>query len=204
MANEHHKLEQSVASHISETGHIPKSLLAADEYHSPYHDDHEGETSSNGSTEQRGNTNYVHLLTDSDSDDTLVTASIFNSPSESLQDLNCIPIAPYEKLSPYNSLHESFKSALDFPAASHKSYSRSASPSDDDDISDDTLVDGVSIASSCTYVSEGGDAYKCAKGEFFFTREENDWADLPIDLPYDDEDGTEIKAEVSGSVLGGR
>lgn len=39
----------------------------------------------------------------------------------------------------------------------------------DEDDSDDTLVDGVSIASSCnTYISEGGDAYKCARDEFFF------------------------------------
>lgn len=43
-----------------------------------------------------------------------------------------------------------------------------AANSDEDD-SDDTLVDGVSIASSCnTYISEGGDAYKCARDERFF------------------------------------
>lgn len=140
---------------------------------------------------------YFSIL-DSDDDDTLVTASIFNSPSESLQDINSIPIAPYEKLSPYSSLHESFKSALDIPAASRKSDSRSASPSDDDDVSDDTLVDGVSIASSCTYISEGGDAYKCATGDFLFNRDE-------YDLPYDeDENETEIAASIPENVVSKR
>lgn len=41
-----------------------------------------------------------------------------------------------------------------------------------DEDSDDTLVDGVSIASSCgTYISEGGDIYKCARNEFVFKHE---------------------------------
>lgn len=100
-----------------------------------------------------------------------MTASVFNSPTESLQDLRSIPIAPYERLS-YNSQHDSFHTAVDdqelgqgaaaaAPASIHNS--------DDDEDSDDTLVDGVSIASSCnTYISEGGDAYKCARDEFFF------------------------------------
>lgn len=98
-----------------------------------------------------------------DDDDTLVTASVFNSPSESLQDLpNSIPIAPYEKFS-YNSVHET---GLELP-----STKRSSSDEDDDDGSDDTLVDGASMASSCnTYISEGGDAYKCARSEFVYSQ----------------------------------
>lgn len=63
-----------------------------------------------------------------------------------------------------------------------KQQCRAASSSDEedeeeDDASDDTLVDGVSIASSCTFVSEGGDGYKCAKGEFFFSRDNNELVD---------------------------
>lgn len=42
----------------------------------------------------------------------------------------------------------------------------------DDEDSDDTLVDGVSIASSCgTYISEGGDSYKSARNESVFKHE---------------------------------
>lgn len=107
---------------------------------------------------------------DSD-DDTLMTASVFNSPTESLQDLRSIPIAPYERFS-YNSQRDSFHTAAGDVEVKNKSNGHS-----DDDDSDDTLVDLVdvaSIASSCnTYISEGGDAYKCARDEFFF-RPNND------------------------------
>lgn len=105
----------------------------------------------------------ISLSADSDDDDTLITASVFNSPTESLQDLNAIPIAPYERFS-YHSQHDSFHTAME--NAGTKSRSNKSANSDDDD-SDDTLVDGVSMASS-TYISEGGDAYKCARDEFFF------------------------------------
>lgn len=102
-----------------------------------------------------------------------MTASVFNSPTESLQDLRSIPIAPYERLS-YNSQHDSFHTAADEQefegdAGMAAAAARSTHNSDEEDDSDDTLVDGVSIASSCnTYISEGGDAYKCARDEFFF------------------------------------
>lgn len=103
-------------------------------------------------------------LTDSDDDDTLMTASVFNSPTESLQDLRSIPIAPYERLS-YNSQRDSFHTAIDDDDLELKNTSKHS----DDEDSDDTLVDGASMASSCnTYISEGGDAYKCARDEFFF------------------------------------
>lgn len=109
----------------------------------------------------------ISLFADSDDDDTLITASVFNSPTESLQDLNSIPIAPYERFS-YNSQHESFHTAME-NADTQSGYNKSNATNSDDDDSDDTLVDGISIASSCnTYISEGGDAYKCAKDEIFF------------------------------------
>lgn len=111
--------------------------------------------------------NAFFSFADSDDDDTLITASVFNSPTESLQDLNAIPIAPYERFS-YNSQHDSFHTAMENVGTKSGRNKSNAANSDDDD-SDDTLVDGVSIASSCnTYISEGGDAYKCARDEFFF------------------------------------
>lgn len=36
--------------------------------------------------------------------------------------------------------------------------------------SSDTLVDGLSISSCGTFISEGGDAYKCARNEFIFQK----------------------------------
>lgn len=131
--------------------------------------------------------NLYDLILDSDSDDTLVTASVFNSPTQSLQDIS-IPVAPYEKLS----FHESYKSALAEGVAMAKEHCKTTSSSDDeedeDDASDDTLVDGVSIASSCTFVSEGGDGYKCAKGEFFFSRDNDDDGHCVDDLVRVDND----------------
>lgn len=109
---------------------------------------------------------------DSD-DDTHVTASVFNSPSESIQEINCIPIAPYERLSNY-SQQESFHTAPrgDITHLNENRRLTLSTEEDVDDDSDNTLVDGVSIASSCnTYISEGGDAYKCARDEFFFSKE---------------------------------
>lgn len=100
-----------------------------------------------------------------------MTESVFNSPTESLQDLRSIPIAPYERFS-YN---DSFHTAMGDPEKPHKSNGNS-----DEDDSDDTLVDGTSIASSCnTYISEGGDAYKCARDEFpFQPNKENELIDF--------------------------
>lgn len=93
-----------------------------------------------------------------------MTASVFNSPTESLQDLRSIPIAPYERLS-YNSQHDSFHTAV----GDEFDMKNTSNHHSDEEDSDDTLVDGASIASSCnTYISEGGDAYKCARDDFFF------------------------------------
>lgn len=92
---------------------------------------------------------------------------MFNSPTESLQDINSIPIAPYERFS-CNS-HDSFHTAAgEIPnmGNSRQHLNRSHNESDDEDDSDDTLVDGVSIASSCV-ISEGGDTYKCARNDLF-------------------------------------
>lgn len=96
-----------------------------------------------------------------------MTASVFNSPtgslSGSLQDVRSIPIAPYERFS-YNSQHDSFHTAAGDLEAKYKPNGNS-----DNEDSDDTLVDGASIISSCnTYISEGGDIYRCARDEFFF------------------------------------
>lgn len=83
-----------------------------------------------------------------------MTASVFNSPTESLQDLRSIPIAPYERLS-YNSQHDSFHTAADdqeFGSGGNVAAAGDVAKqhnSDEDEDSDDTLVDGVSIASSC-------------------------------------------------------
>lgn len=120
-------------------------------------------------------------LDSDDDDDTLMTASVFNSPTESLQDLRSIPIAPYERFS-YNSQHDSFHTAAAEPEPKAKSNGNS-----DDDDSDDTLVDGASIASSCnTYISEGGDAYKCARDEFFFkSNNESELIDFSESIPCD-------------------
>lgn len=117
---------------------------------------------------------YMFRFADSDDDDTLMTASVFNSPSESLQDLRSIPVAPYERFS-YNSQHDSFHTAMqDLVDDRHRSNGNS-----DEDDSDDTLVDGASMASSCnTYISEGGDEYKCARDEFFFRPNENELIDF--------------------------
>lgn len=171
-----------------------------------------------------------HTDSDDDDDDTLMTASVFNSPTESLQDLRSIPIAPYERLS-YNSQHDSFHTAADdqeferdaavaAAAAATTPTAGSRHNSDDEEDSDDTLVDGVSIASSCnTYISEvsdssdllpppfknpnqclfswvfvsneqGGDAYKCARDEFFFRPQPQhaeleliDFSELACDVP---------------------
>lgn len=127
---------------------------------------------------------------DSD-DDTLMTASVFNSPTESLQDLRSIPIAPYERFS-YNSQRDSFHTAAGDVEAKHKSKQNC----DDDDDSDDTLVDGASIASSCnTYISEGGDAYKCARDEFFFrSNNESELIDFSESIPC--EQVTSVVAEI--------
>lgn len=144
---------------------------------------------------------YISIPSDSDSDDTLVTASVFNSPSESMQDLNSIPVAPYEKLS-YNSMHESRRSRkIEAAAAVGEDGPHSVSSSDEEDGSDDTLVDGVSIASSCTtFISEGGDAYKCAKGEFYYSRDCN-----PLDdADYDDHGRLETSNEMPEFIVTGR
>lgn len=59
------------------------------------------------------------------------------------------------------------------------SSSSPLSDEEEEDISDDTLVDGISMASSnTTYISEGGDAYRYARGETFYSRDHNRLVDL--------------------------
>lgn len=93
---------------------------------------------------------------------------MFNSPADSMLDLNQL-----STMSMYNPL-------LYTSTSSHKtiSYKRRTSGSDSSSSegSSDTLVDAasmasVSLASSCdTYISQGGDAYKCARSEFVFRK----------------------------------
>lgn len=86
------------------------------------------------------------LISDSDSD-TLVTAaaSIFDSNNSIHSDLN--------------RMNASFQETNLIKCKN--SHSRSSSSSG----SSDTLIDTVSIASSCpTYFSQDGDAYRCARG----------------------------------------
>lgn len=111
-----------------------------------------------------------------------MTASVFNSPTESLADLRSIPIAPYERFS-YNSHCDSFHTAADdLDVVNAKPNINS-----DEEDSDDTLVDGASIASSCnTYISDGGDAYKSARDEFFFrSNNETELIDFTESIPCD-------------------
>lgn len=141
LAKEHHELEQSVASHISETGTFPRSLS----HKSPrIYDTDDDEF-------------FDAFEADSDTD-TLVTAeSLFNSPSGSIQDL---AVSTRSRTS-YTRSGRHLLSSERRRRASNDSNSSSGSS--------DTLVDGVSIASSCgTLFSQGGDAYRCAREEFVY------------------------------------
>lgn len=196
LAKEHHQLEQSVASHLSEKGgNGIKTFLESnddDEFHDAFND-------AEGNHIDRERKKILLLATeliklninfrrsDSDDDDTLMTASVFNSPTESLQDLQSIPIAPYERLS-YNSQRDSFHTAID----DEVELKNASNKNSDEEDSDDTLVDGASMASSCnTYISEGGDAYKCARDEFFFrTKNEHELIDF-----------SEVGGENAGAVM---
>ncbi|XP_059614503.1 oxysterol-binding protein-related protein 1 isoform X2 [Phlebotomus argentipes] len=142
LAKEHHELEQSVASHISETGTFPRSLS----HKSPrIYDTDDDEF-------------FDAFEADSDTD-TLVTAeSLFNSPSGSIQDL-----AVTHSRTSYTRSGRHLLSSERRRRGSNESNSSSGSS--------DTLVDGVSIASSCgTLFSQGGDAYRCARDEFIYER----------------------------------
>lgn len=55
-------------------------------------------------------------------------------------------------------------------AASGLHSSRRKSSDSSSSGSSDTLVDGLSISSCGTFISEGGDAYKCARNEFIFKK----------------------------------
>lgn len=90
----------------------------------------------------------------------MVTAgSVFNSPSESLHDIN---VASYNPL--VNNTSTETEDLRKIRRASDDSSSSSTNSSDD-------TLNAVSMASSCdTYISQGGDAYKCARSEFTFHR----------------------------------
>lgn len=100
---------------------------------------------------------------DSDSDTLVTAASVFNSPSQSMQDLNDM-----SGLAAYDPLVNNTSAETDNHKAKRRGSDDSSSSSTNS--SDDTL-NAVSMASSCdTYISQGGDAYKCARSEFTFQR----------------------------------
>ncbi|XP_037046475.1 oxysterol-binding protein-related protein 1 isoform X2 [Bradysia coprophila] len=146
LAQEHHELEQTVVTHLSEHGSV-KSLNSKFPRFYETDDDE------------------FHDAFDADSDsDTLVTAgSVFNSPSQSMQDLNEMSgLAPYDPL--VNNTSAETDNRKNRRRASDDSSSSSTNSSDD-------TLNAVSMASSCdTYISQGGDAYKCARSEFTFQR----------------------------------
>lgn len=146
------------------------------------------------------------MKTESDDDDTLITASVFNSPSESLQDINSIPIAPYERLSSVSqqdSFHTASRGDL-----THLNENRKLKFSTDDDElnevdddSDNTLVDGISIASSCnTYISDGGDAYKCARDEFYVMKNSTRIKSMSMD-EFDDTNLIDFGQQASSTLI---
>jgi len=102
----------------------------------------------------------------------LVTAdSLFNSPSESLNDINLIDrtneqVISHPLINTQTTSHIYYTKAKTRRKSSDDSNSPSSSSSSSSSSSgsSDTLVDGVSIASSCaTYISQGGHGYKCAR-----------------------------------------
>lgn len=174
LAKEHHALEQSVAEHISESGLVPDQLNSPRFYDTDDDEFHDA------------------FDADSDSDSTTIAAdSMMNSRSESLQDLDrCSSLTPYNPLLYTSSGGSASKSGgrnvLDVGAGGggggsvsykrNKCGSGSSSEEEEEDRSFDTLVDAasmvsVSLASSCgTYISDGGDAYKCARSEFVYRK----------------------------------
>lgn len=152
-----------MATHISESGHMPGSLNSPRFYDTDDDEFHDA------------------FDADSDSDSTTIAAdSIMNSRSGSLQDLDhCSSLTPYNPLLYTSSGGSAAGGASGNSNKLVGSYRRRHSESDsssDEDGSFDTLVDAasmvsVSLASSCdTYISEGGDAYKCARSEFVYRK----------------------------------
>lgn len=131
------------------------------------------------------------MFLDSDSDTIITADSVFASPVGSMVDLHHMSSANIPLLytgsatESSNLTDNTAAGALSLVTADDrsgrqttKSQSKSmhSSSSSSSEGSSDTLVDAasmvsISVASSCnTYISEGGDAYKCARNEFRFKR----------------------------------
>lgn len=96
---------------------------------------------------------------DDDDEDTLRTVSALNSTSESLQHINSIPIAPYERFSHNSQSESSFYTAFGSSDCLNELNKMDTCNGDSDD---DTLVDGdISI-------SDNFDGYQSARDEFIF------------------------------------
>lgn len=179
LAKEHHELEQSVANHISETGTIPRSLSARmydtdDEFFDAFDADSDTDTlvtadsifnSPAGSVQDltlgegtsgrqkrlknRNRSASTHTLTNENGH----TSSSSSTSTESSSSHSI----PSQASSVYHTQHSTFSKSVQ---ETHSSDSNSSDSG--------TLVDNISLASSCvTLISEGGDAYKCARSEFY-------------------------------------
>lgn len=177
LAKEHHELEQSVASHISETGTIPRSLSCKSSR--IYDTDDE----------------YFDAFEEESDTDTLVTAdSIFNSPAESVQDLTLgegtsdlsnrktrhrrrshrrgsahTLTNDNSSSSSSSSISTTYHTQPSSSSLRQSGANKSRTSSDSSSSNSNTLVDNnLSLASSCaTLISEGGDAYRCARSDFY-------------------------------------
>lgn len=128
-------------------------------------------------------------MLDSDSDTIITADSVFASPIGSMVDLHHMSSANIPLL--YTGSETTSTDSINKTTAGHSgliltddrsphkatgSKSVKSSSSSSSEESSDTLVDAasilsISLASSCnTYISEGGDAYKCARNEFRFKR----------------------------------
>lgn len=137
------------------------------------------------------NKSCLQIFVDSDSDTIITADSVFASPIGSMVDLQHMSSANIPLLytgsatQSSNSTDNTTAGALSLVTADDRyhhqttelhSKSTKSSSSSSSEGSSDTLVDAasmvsISLASSCnTYISEGGDAYKCARNEFRFKR----------------------------------
>lgn len=165
LAKEHHDLEQTVVTHLSEHGSVKSLSNKFPRFYDTDDDEfHDAFEAGNGKCKFPNSLTAIDFLDSDTESDTLVTAgSVFNSPSASVQDINVM-----SGLASYNPLINNTSTETENRKKMRRSSDDSSSSSTNS--SDDTL-NAVSMASSCdTYISQGGDAYKCARSEFTFQR----------------------------------
>lgn len=161
LAKEHHELEQTVVTHLSEHGSVKSLNSKFPRFYDTDDDEfHDAFAAGNRNSKLLNSLTTSHF-SDSDSDTLVTAASVFNSPSQSLQDINVI-----SGLASYNPLINNTSTDTENRERTRRTSDDSSSSSTHS--SDDTL-NAVSMSSSCdTYFSQGGDAYKCARSEFTF------------------------------------